>query len=157
MIRAGRLGLPVSLAIIGGTAARFRPLVDLYKTTALQHNHTPRLGIAAHGFIARDRQKALKIAFESMKPVMDQLGRERGWPPLTWERFLWECRLEGALFVGTPEDIVEKVLYQHALFGHERLLLQLSVGTLPHNLLLQAIELLGAEVVPAVQKALLTA
>lgn len=154
--RAARLGLPISLAIIGGTATRFRSLVELYRQQAIEHGHIPRLGIAAHGFIAKSRQKALEIAFPAHKRVMDRIGKERGWPPLTQERFMHECRLEGAFFVGEPEEIVDKILYQHSIFRHSRLLLQLTVGTIPHRAVLEAIELLGTRVLPAVVKALNT-
>lgn len=152
--RAARLGLPISLAIIGGAAARFRPLLQLYRQQAIAHGHSPQSGIAAHGFIARSRQKALDMAFPAHKLIMDRIGRERGWPPLTRERFMHECRPEGAFFVGEPDEIVDKILYQHSLFGHTRLILQLTVGTIPHRAVLEAIELLGTRVLPAVEKAL---
>ncbi|MDW8016087.1 MAG: LLM class flavin-dependent oxidoreductase [Bacteroidia bacterium] len=154
MERAAKLGLPVSLAIIGGSASRFKPLVDMYKQRSMAYGNQARLGIAAHGFIARSRREAQALAFPAHKLTMDRIGRERGWPPFTWERFLHECRLDGALFVGEPAEIVDKILYQHSLFRHERLIIQLTVGTIPHKAVLEAIELLGTEVLPAVEKAL---
>jgi alkanesulfonate monooxygenase SsuD/methylene tetrahydromethanopterin reductase-like flavin-dependent oxidoreductase (luciferase family) len=89
--------------------------------------------------------------------MMDRLGRERGWPPLTRAQFERARALRGADFVGTPEQIVEKILFQHELFGHDRFLLQIGVGTLPHAKVLRAIELLGTKVAPAVRRALAAA
>ena len=85
---------------------------------------------------------------------MNKIGRERGWPPMGRAHFEMSCRLEGANFVGSPESIIEKALYQHELFGHHRLMLQLTVGTLPHDKVLRSIELLGTEVAPAVRGAI---
>jgi len=83
--------------------------------------------------------------------MMNRIGRERGWPPLTREAFDASRALRGASFVGSPPEIVEKILFQHELFGHQRFLLQLSVGTIPHDKLLRAIELFGTEVAPALR------
>ena len=89
--------------------------------------------------------------------MMDRIGRERGWPPLTREQYLASHELRGANFVGSPDQIVEKILFQHELFNHDRFLLQMSVGTLPHADVMRAIELLGTEVAPKVRAALATA
>ena len=86
--------------------------------------------------------------------MMDRIGRERGWPPLTREQYDASRELRGANFVGSPDEIVEKILFQHEIFNHDRFLLQLSVGTLPHADVMRAIELLGTEVAPAVRAAL---
>ncbi len=86
--------------------------------------------------------------------MMDRIGRERGWPPMTRESFEAARSLRGANFVGAPEDLVEKILFQHEIFGHQRFLLQLSVGTIPHDRLMRAIELFGREVAPAVREEL---
>ena len=83
--------------------------------------------------------------------MMDRIGRERGWPPMTPQTFEAARSLRGANFVGTPQDVVEKILFQHEIFGHQRFLLQLSVGTIPHDRLMKAIELFGTEVAPAVR------
>ena len=85
---------------------------------------------------------------------MDRIGRERGWPPLTREQYLASHELRGANFVGSPDQIVEKILFQHEIFNHDRFLLQMSVGTLPHEDVMRAIELLGTEVAPKVRAAL---
>ena len=153
--RAGALGLPMALAIIGGVPARFRPLVELHRRAAAQAGHPPpRVSINSHGFIARRSQDAADLAFGPFKMVMDQLGRERGWPPMSREAFEASRRLEGANFVGSPQEIAEKILYQHELFGHDRFLLQLTVGTIPHKHVLEAIELFGTEVAPLVRREL---
>lgn len=152
--RAAALGLPLSLAIIGGNPAAFQPLVAAYRRQA---GPRARLAIAAHGFIAPSRKQALELAFPAFKLVMDQLGRERGWGPLSRADFEASTGFQGANFVGEPEAIVEKILYQHALFGHQRLIVQLTVGTLPHREVLRAIELLGTEVAPKVRAALAVA
>lgn len=153
VIRAGTLGLPMMLAIIGGLPERFVPLADLYRRVARQMGHTPRLGIASHGFLADTSQEAADTAFPAFKLQMDRIGRERGWPPLTRAQFEFSRSLRGADFVGSPEEVTDKILYQHELFGHDRFLIQLTVGTLPHRKVLQAIELLGDRVAPAVRKA----
>ncbi len=152
-VRAGRLGLPMALAIIGGTPERFAPLVALHREAARQAGHAPpRLSINAHGFLAPTSQEAIETAFPAHKLQMDRIGRERGWPPMTRAQFEFACRLQGAYFVGSPQQVIEKILYQHELFGHDRLLIQLTVGTLPHRKVLQAIELLGTQVAPVVRR-----
>lgn len=156
--RTGMLGLPMALAIIGGIPARFQPLVELHRRGAAEAGKPqPALSINSHGFIADDRKKALTDAFPAFKLTMDKIGRERGWPPLTREQFEASTELYGANFVGTPDEIVEKILWQHEIFGHERFLLQLTVGSMPHRDVLRAIELLGTKVKPAVVKALANA
>lgn len=152
VVRAARLGLPMVLAIIGGIPARFAPLVDLYRSVAAEHGHSPRLGIASHGFLAETSQEAADVAFPAFKAQMDRIGRERGWPPLTRAQFDFSRSLRGADFVGSPAEVTEKILYQHELFGHDRFLVMLTVGTLPHRKVLRAIELLGTEVAPVVRR-----
>ncbi|MBE3597621.1 MAG: LLM class flavin-dependent oxidoreductase [Limnochordaceae bacterium] len=152
-VRAGRLGLPMALAIIGGMPERFAPLVELYRRAARQAGHPePRLSINSHGFIAEKSQEAADIAFPAFKSMMDRIGQERGWPPLTREQFEWSRSLRGADFVGSPQQVIEKILFQHEMFGHDRFLMQLTVGTLPHEKVLRAIELLGSEVAPVVRR-----
>ena len=154
VVRAGELGLPMMLAIIGGMPERFAALTRLYRQTAQDHGHTPRLGIASHGFLAPTSQEAADTAFPAYKLVMDRIGRERGWPPLTRAQFDFSCSLRGANFIGSPAQVIEKLLFQHAIFGHDRFLLQISVGTLPHAKVLRAIELFGTEVAPVVRREL---
>ena len=159
-VRAGALGLPMALAIIGGAPERFRPLTDLYRESWRRAGHDPddlRLSINAHGFIAEDGDRAADLAWRPFAETMGRIGRERGWPPPTRAQFDAERRLRGANFVGSPAEVVDKILFQHELFGHDRFLLQLTVGPMPHADVLRAIELLGTEVAPAVRRALGTA
>jgi probable LLM family oxidoreductase len=151
--RAGNLGLPMALAIIGGTAERFAPIVELHRDAARRagHDPVPAVSINSHGFIADTKQEALDLSFPSVSAVMNRIGRERGWPPMTRSGYDAAAELHGANFVGAPSDVVEKILYQHGIFGHDRFLVQLSVGSMPHDAMLHAIELLGREVAPAVR------
>lgn len=114
----------------------------------------PPISINSHGFIAENSDKAHDIAFPAFKQTMDKIGRERGWSPMSREQFEATTTLEGANAVGNPEQIIEKILYQHEIFGHQRFLLQLSVGSVPHSDLFKSIELLGDVVAPAVRKEL---
>lgn len=152
-VRAGALGLPMALGIIGGMPERFVPLVRLHRLAAREAGHpTPRLSINSHGFLADTSQEAADTAYPAFKMMMDRIGRERGWPPLTREQFEFSRSLRGADFVGSPQQVIEKILFQHELFGHDRFLMQLTVGTLPHKKVLRAIELLGTEVAPVVRR-----
>ncbi|GIW33899.1 LLM class flavin-dependent oxidoreductase [Meiothermus sp.] len=153
VVRAARLGLPMALAIIGGLPERFAPLLELYRQTARQLDLPPQpLSINAHGFIADDPKEALELSYATSSPVMNRIGRERGWPPQSRAQYEASTNLRGALFVGHPEQIIEKILYQHQIFGHQRFLLQLSVGTVPHAKMMRAIELFGTKVAPVVRR-----
>jgi len=154
-MRAGALGLPMALAIIGGDPERFVGFAELHRRAALQAGHGRlELSINSHGFIAERSQDAANISFPAFKTMMDRIGRERGWPPLTREAYEASRGLRGANFVGSPAQVTEKILHQHELFGHDRFLLQMSVGTLRHVDVLRAIELFGTEVAPQVREAL---
>ena len=152
--RAARLGLPMALAIIGGAPERFKPAVDYYREQLEAHGHDPAtpVSINSHGFIAGTGEEAAELAFGPFKETMDRIGRERGWPPTTRQRFDAERTLRGALFVGSPQEVIDKILYQHELFRHDRFLIQLTVGPMPHEEVLRAIELLGTEVAPVVRR-----
>lgn len=155
VVRAAQLGLSMALAIIGGRPAQFAPLVELYRQTAESAGHDPAqlpLSINSHGYLADNSKQAIDEAFPSFQLVMNKIGRERGWPPMTRAQFEASCALQGANFVGSPDDVIEKILYQHEIFGHQRLLLQLSVGTMPHAQVMHAVELLGTRVAPVVRK-----
>ncbi len=155
VVRAAGLGLPMALAIIGGRPDQFVPLVNLYRQTWQQAGHAPerlRLSINSHGFLSDDSRQAADDYFPSFQVVMNKIGRERGWPPITRAQFEASRTLRGSDFVGSPDEIVEKILYQHQLFGHDRLLLQLGVGTLPHSKMMRAVELLGTKVAPVVKR-----
>lgn len=152
--RAGALGLPMALAIIGGEPARFAPFAEIHRSAARQAGHAPpALSINSHGFIAPTSQQASDDAFPPFATMMDRIGRERGWPPMSRQQFEASRGLRGANFVGSPQEVIDKILYQHEIFGHQRCLLQFSVGTLPHDKIMRCIELFGTEVAPEVRKA----
>jgi probable LLM family oxidoreductase len=152
--RTGALGLPLAIAIIGGRPEQFAPLADLYYRAAEHAGHDRSqlsLSINSHGYIADDSQQAVDESFPSFQLVMNKIGRERGWPLMSKEQFVASRSLHGANFIGSPDEIIEKILYQHEIFGHNRLLLQLSIGTMPHDKVMHAIELLGTKVAPVVR------
>ena len=151
-VRAGSLGLPMALAIIGGLPERFTPFVELHRRAAREagHGHVP-VSINSHGFIAETGERALELSYPSAAAAMNKIGRERGWPPLGRADYEAAATLRGANFVGSPEQVAEKILYQHEFFRHDRFLLQLSVGSMPHAEMLRAIELFGTEVAPVVR------
>src|SRR5690606_13279660 len=105
-----------------------------------------------HGFIADDSQEAADVAFPSFAMTMDRIGRERGWPPMSRDQFEASRTLRGANFVGSPQQIIDKILFQYELFRHDRFLLQFSVGPLPHDALMRCIELFGTHVAPVVRE-----
>ena len=155
VVRAATLGLPMALAIIGGMPERFAPFAQLYRQTAAQAGHDPAqlpLSINSHGFIADDTHTAVDAYYPSATVVMNKIGRERGWAPATRQQLEAGRTLRGADFVGSPAEIIEKILFQHELFGHQRLLLQLGVGTIEHKKVMRAVELLGTQVAPAVRQ-----
>lgn len=151
--RAGRYGLPMALGIIGGQPERFAPMADLHRRAAQDAGHdAPALSINSHGFIAPDSKEAADQAFGPFAATMDKIGRERGWPPMSREAFDASRSLRGANFVGSPAEIVEKILFQHEIFGHDRFLVQFTVGTMPHDLVMRSIELFGTEVAPVIRR-----
>ena len=151
-VRAGALGLPMALAIIGGQPERFVPFAELHRRAAAQTGHDPPLSINSHTYVADTGEQAAEEFFPSYVAMMNAIGRERGWTEMRRQDFDALRTLRGALVVGNPEQIVEKILFQHELFGHQRFLAQISVGDLPHERVLRAIELLGSEVAPAVRE-----
>ncbi len=157
VVRAATLGLPMALAIIGGAPERFAPLVDLYRKAAAQAGYDPAqlpIGINSHTYIADTSAQARDEFFPAYAAMMNRIGRERGWPTMTRAQFEALCAPRGALLVGSPAEVVEKILFEHELFGHQRFLAQISVGAMPHVKVMHAIELLGSEVAPAIRKAL---
>jgi probable LLM family oxidoreductase len=157
VVRAGTLGLPMALAIIGGMPERFAPLVELFRKAAAHAGHDPArlpVGINTHAYVADTSQAAADEFFPSYAEQMSRIGRERGWPPVTRRQFDASRAPRGALAVGSPQQVIEKILFQHEMFKHDRYLAQLSVGTMPHRQMMRAIELMGTVVAPAVRKAL---
>jgi probable LLM family oxidoreductase len=156
LVRAGSLGLPLALAIIGGMPERFVPMVEMYRESARRAGHDPaslQVGINSHGFIADTSAEAADEAWPPYADTMGRIGRERGWPPPTRDRFEAERSPRGALLVGDPQEVIDKILFEHELFGNTRFLMQMSVGTMPHERIMRSIELLGTVVAPAVRRA----
>ena len=157
VVRAANYGLPMALAIIGGNPARFVPFTKLYKQTWKEAGHDPaklQLAINSHGYMADDSQKAADEFYGPYAYLMGKLGRERGWSPMDREVYEMMREPDGSLLVGSPQQVIDKILYEHELFGNTRFLLHISVGTLPHGQVMRAIELLGTVVAPAVKKVL---
>ncbi len=155
--RAGALGLPLALAIIGGEPARFAPLFDLYRRAARQAGNQPDLlptSLNVHGFVGETTAQAADDFYGPQAEVMNRIGRERGWGPTSRAHFDQARGADGALFVGDPETVAEKIVAMHRLFGNSRFLLQMAIGLVPHVKLMKAIELYGTEVAPLVRREL---
>jgi probable LLM family oxidoreductase len=152
--RAGLLGLPMALAIIGGMPEQFAPFAELHRRAAAQAGHepAPQLSINSHGYIAETSQQAADDWYLPFATMMNKIGQERGWRPMTRQDFDASRTLRGANFVGSPQQVIEKILFQHEIFRHQRFLLQITVGSMPHDKVLRAIELFGTEVAPAVRE-----
>jgi probable LLM family oxidoreductase len=150
--RAASLGLPMALAIIGGEPRRFTPFVDLFRESATRAGLAPAaVGINSHTFVAASSTQAADVFFPSYAAMMNAIGRERGWPPIDRHQFDALRSPDGALVVGSPEEVAAKILAQHELFHHDRFLAQMSVGTIPHASVLRSIERFGTEVAPLVR------
>ncbi|MDP1510613.1 LLM class flavin-dependent oxidoreductase [Paenibacillus sp. CMAA1739] len=155
VVRAGLLGLPLVLAIIGGSPMQFAPLVELYKKAAKHAGHDASLLPVAshsHGFIAETTELAAEKFFPSTQQSMNVLGRERGWGPYTRSSFDAARSFEGALYVGDPDTVANKIIHLRKQVGVTRFLLHVPVGTMPHDDVMRAIELLGTEVAPRVRE-----
>jgi probable LLM family oxidoreductase len=155
VIRAGLLGLPLVLAIIGGSPLQFAPLVQLYKKAAAHAGHDEMQLLVAshsHGFIAEETQVAADKFFPSTQASMNKIGRERGWGHYDRTSFDAACTFEGALYVGDPETVARKIIHLRKHVGITRFLLHVPVGTMRHEDVMRAIELLGTEVAPRVRE-----
>lgn len=155
VVRAGLLGLPLVLAIIGGSPLQFEPLVQLYKRAASHAGHdVSKLPIASHshGFIAEETQAAADKFFPSTQQVMNKLGRERGWGHYDRSAFDAARNFGGALYVGDPKTVAEKIIHLRKHVGITRFMLHVPVGTMPHEDVMKAIELLGTKVAPMVRE-----
>ncbi|EGL15620.1 MULTISPECIES: LLM class flavin-dependent oxidoreductase [unclassified Paenibacillus] len=155
VVRAGLLGLPLVLAIIGGSPVQFAPLVQLYKKAAAHAGHdASKLPVASHshGFIAETTELAADKFFPSTQAVMNVLGRERGWGPYDRSSFDSARSFNGALYVGDPDTVARKIVHLRKNVGITRFLLHVPVGTMPHDEVMRAIELLGTEVAPRVRE-----
>jgi probable LLM family oxidoreductase len=159
--RAGVLGLPLMVAIIGGEPHRFRPLIDLYREAGLRSGHKPeqlKVGLHMIGFVADTTKEAADVFFPGYAHTFTEIGKERGWPPTTRAQFDALRGPKGALLIGDVDTVAKKILYvNEALGGITRITFQMGVSTLPHPKMLRAIELLGTGVAPAVNKQLTAA
>ncbi|MFT8320266.1 MAG: LLM class flavin-dependent oxidoreductase [Bacillus sp. (in: firmicutes)] len=154
VVRAGLLGLPLVLAIIGGSPLQFAPLVQLYKKAAEHGGHNPEtLPVASHshGFVAENIETAVNKFFLPTQQAMNALGKERGWGPYTKASFDAARSLEGALYVGDVKTVADKIIHLRKNVGITRFMLHVPVGTMPHEDVMKAIELLGKEVAPIVR------
>lgn len=155
VIRAGLLGLPLVLAIIGGKPTQFAPLVQLYKKAAAQAGHdVTKLPVASHshGFVGEATEEAADLFFPSTQAAMNVIGRERGWGHYSRGSFDAARSLEGALYVGDPDTVARKIIYLRKNVGITRFMLHCPLGTMPHKEVMRSIELLGTEVAPRVRE-----
>ena len=154
-IRAAKLGLPLMLAIIGGMPEQFVPLINLYRDTAMKSGtdmDTLQIGINNHVYISEDSQTAADEFYPHYAAVMTRIGRERGWQPLSRQQYEQLRSPKGALMVGSVQQVIDKILYEHELFHNTRFVAQASVGNVPHSLVMKSIELFGIKVAPIVRK-----
>jgi probable LLM family oxidoreductase len=155
VIRAGELGLPLTLAIIGGQPERFAPLVGLYRDAIRVAGHDPslaRVAINTHAFVGATSSEADSAFAAPYLAMMNRIGRERGWPPSGRPEYEALRSPRGAVAAGDPEQVAEKLLFEHELFGHQRYLAQMSVGAVAHRDVLRSMELFGTRVAPLVRE-----
>jgi probable LLM family oxidoreductase len=158
-VRAATLGLPLMLAIIGGRPEQFVPFINLYKETALKTGKEIselQIGINNHFYVSENSQQAANEFYPYYAEMMNRVGHERGWPPLSKQQYEYSRSPNGALMVGGVQEVIDKILYEHELFGNTRFLAQASVGNVPHKMIMKSIELFGTKVVPAVKKEIKT-
>ena len=155
VVRAGTLGLPLAIAIIGGAPERFVPFADLYRESASKAGHDVsklKLSINSHGLIGDDAESTANIAWPAYADTMGRIGKERGWPPPTRRQFDAERSPRGAMLLGSPQQVIDKIMMEYELFRMTRFLIQFTVGTLPHPVVMRSIELYGTKVAPVVRK-----
>jgi probable LLM family oxidoreductase len=152
-VRAGLLGLPLMVAIIGGETRRFRPLIDLYREAGRQAGHSPdklKVGVHSLGYVAENTQEAVDDFYPGYARTMTEIGKERGWPKMTRASFDSQRGPQGSLLVGDPDEVVEKIVrHSKALGGISRITFMMNPASLPHAKLMRATELLGTRIVPA--------
>jgi alkanesulfonate monooxygenase SsuD/methylene tetrahydromethanopterin reductase-like flavin-dependent oxidoreductase (luciferase family) len=155
-VRAGRLGLPLMVAIIGGETRRFRPLIDLYREAGKAAGHPPeklKVGLHSPGYVAETTEEAADDYFPGFARAVTDIGKERGWGEMTRGDFDAQRGPRGSLVIGDPEEVVEKILrHGKALGGISRFTFQMNAASLPHEKLVRSIELIGKRVVPALHK-----
>jgi probable LLM family oxidoreductase len=154
-VRAATLGLPLMLAIIGGRPEQFLPFINLYKETWTKTGRdlsSIQLGVNNHFYVGEDSQRAADEFYPYYAEMMNRVGRERGWPPLSKQQYDYARSPHAALMVGSVQEVIDKILYEHELFGFTRFLAQASVGNVPHQMVMKSIELFGTKVAPVVKK-----
>ncbi len=155
-VRAGTLGLPLMVAVIGGETHRFRPLIDLYREAGKQAGFKPeqlKVGLHSLGYVANSNQEAVDEYFPGYAETFTRIGKERGWPPVTRDRFDAQTGPTGALVIGSPEEVAQKILrHSEALGGISRFTFQMDNAGLSHEKLMKSIELIGTQVAPWVNK-----
>jgi probable LLM family oxidoreductase len=155
IVRAAEHSLPMALAIIGGLPSGFVPHIQIYRDVYKKAGHDMdrlQLSINSHTYIANDSHQAADEFYPPYAEVMTRIGKERGWPPTSRQQYDASLSPKGALLVGSPQQVIDKILYEHELFGHTRFLAQMSLGAMAHDKILHAIELLGTKVAPAIRK-----
>lgn len=154
-IRAGKLGLPLMIAIIGGETRRFRSLVDAYREAGRQAGHSPeklKIGVHSLGYVGNDREKTFANYYPGYAETVTRIGRERGWPPMTAGHFEAQVDKNGALLVGEPNEVADKILrFSEDLGGVSRFTFQMDNAGLTHSQLMESIELIGSKVIPLVK------
>ena len=157
-VRAGVLGLPLMVAIIGGETRHFRPLVDLYREAGRRAGHAPdqlKVGMHSLGYVAETTQEAADDFFPGYARAFTDIGKERGWRPVTRAGFDAQRGSQGALIIGDPDEVVKKIVrHSKALGGISRITFQMNAASLPHVKMMRAIELLGTRVAPALREEL---
>lgn len=156
-VRAATLGLPLMLAIIGGRPEQFVSFVNLYRETAKKAGKDTRhlpLGINNHVFVGEDSKKTAEGFYPYYIAMMNRIGHERGWRPMSREQYDYSRSPSGALMVGSVQEVIDKILYEYELFGFTRFLAHISLGLVPHEQTMKSIELFGTKVMPAVKKAI---
>jgi probable LLM family oxidoreductase len=155
-VRAGVLGLPLMVAIIGGETHRFRPLIDLYREAGRRAGHSPnqlKVGVHSLGYVAETTQEAADDFYPGYARAFTDIGKERGWRPVTRADFDAQSGPQGALIIGDPEVVVKKIVrHSKALGGISRITFQMNAASLPHEKLMRAIDLLGTRVAPALRE-----
>ncbi len=155
VLRAASMGFPLALAIIGGMPERFAPLFDLYRRASREYGFDPAyipLSLNSHGFIADDAEEAVDAYYPGAIVMRNKIGCERGWPPTTREQLEQQRVLRGSDFVGTPDEIIEKILFHHEIFNHQRFLMYIGNSAIEHKKIMHAIELFGTKVAPVVRE-----
>jgi probable LLM family oxidoreductase len=157
-VRAGSLGLPLMVAVIGGETRQFRPLVDLYRSSGRSAGFSPdvlRVGLHSLGYVGETRKEAIEDFFPGYARAMTEVGRERGWPPMSRAQFEAQNGPEGALLVGDPDEVAQKIIHHaKALGGLVRVTFMMGVADVPHEKMLRSIDLIGRRVAPILREAL---